>query len=86
MTDFDHANDPAARAVALGIADSFHDLDDSEDCPFGPFPRASTEGNVVIVRPDTDPGNYADDDLAQRLVNGEAPSTPVVRITVERIA
>lgn len=83
---YDHASDPAVRSIVMDLADGFHDLDDSDESIFGALADATTDGNVITVRPDQDPDNYAGEDLAGRLVDGKAPTTPVVRITVERIA
>lgn len=72
--DYNHAADPVVRSLVMAISDSFHDLDDCDDLPFGGFARtefdpatARSASNVLIVRHETD-------------------DVPAVRITVERIA
>jgi hypothetical protein len=74
---FDHANDPAVRSILMDLADDFHEMNDGDDPPFD----TATEGNVMTVRPDPDPENWGDEDGPIA-----APTSPVVRITVERIA
>jgi hypothetical protein len=72
--DYDHGGDEVVRSIVMALSDSFHDLDDCDDLPFGGFARtefdpatASPSSNVLIVRHETD-------------------DVPAVRITVERIA
>ena len=93
MTEFDHANDPAVSFIIQGLIDDLHEMNDggepgSDEAPFGIYAQTEDEGNVLIVRPDPDEDNWGTDAEGERIEgwNGEAPTTPVVRITVERIA
>lgn len=81
---YDHANDPAVRKIIEILGSHFEDLDDGDDTPFGYYGVVATDGNVVTVSPDQDVHHWDGPDNAEAA--GPAPTTPVVRITVERIA
>lgn len=52
---FDHANDDVVRDLMMTIVDDmFHVLDDSDEPAFGSYARYEQNGNVLVVRHETD--------------------------------
>lgn len=98
--DYDHAADPFVDWVTDQITEGLHELCDggapgSEHAPFGSYARPTVDGNVLTIVPNDNPEDWADerrDPDEPWLIDfeiepeGTYPSTPVVRITVERIA
>lgn len=97
-TPFDHANDPHVSWIVDQIVEGLNEHCDggapgSEYAPFGSYARPESDGpNVLVVAPNGDAEDWAEQDPDEpwvidfELNEHGAPTTPVVRITVERIA
>jgi hypothetical protein len=101
-TTYDHASDPFVSWVVDQIAEGMNEHCDggavgSEQAPFGSYarPRFNVRWpvNVLTVHPHNDPEDWAEGSdpdepwvIDFKLNDQGYPTTPVVRITVERIA
>jgi hypothetical protein len=84
--------DPAVQYVLEELASALSEQNDngepgSDDAPFGPYASTARDGDTLTVGPDKRLEGWSRDLHGEPVpdFDGEVPTSPVVRVTVERI-